>query len=115
MFIDRMFPYLNFGNYSSNFPRKTPTGLIYTMGADDKQAKIFQGHIQFNQAVFSMVFGSAETLLSTDTVHVKDYSKIVADALESVVDRKLKHQQEVFPRDCKQAFEMGTRFVKESE
>jgi len=115
MFIDRMFPYLNFGNYSSNFPRKIPTGLIYTMGADDKQAKIFQGHIQFNQAVFSMLFGSAETLLSTDTFHVKDYSKIVADALESLMDRKLKHQQEVFPRDCEKAFEMGARFVKESE
>ena len=115
MFIDRMFPYLNFGNYSSNFPKEIPTGLIYTMGADEKQAKVFQGYIQFNQAVFSMLFGSAETLLSTDTFHVKDYSKIVADALESVVDRKLKHQQEVFPRDCEQAFEMGARFVKESE
>jgi hypothetical protein len=42
---------------------------------------------------FAMLFGSAETLLSTDTFHVKDYSKIVADALETLVDRKLKHQQ----------------------
>jgi hypothetical protein len=61
----------------------------------------------------SLLFGSCETLLSTDTFHVKDYSKIVADTLEASTDRKRKHQQEVFPSDCQKAFEMGSRFVKE--
>lgn len=115
MFIDRMFPYLNFGNYSSNFPKKIPVGLIYTMGADEQQMKKlgFDQPARFNQMMFSMLFGSAETLLSTDTFHVKDYSEIVADAMEALVDRKLKHQQEVFPRDCEKAFEMGARFAGE--
>jgi multimeric flavodoxin WrbA len=115
MFIDRMFPYSNYGTLASNFPKKIPTGLIYTMGADDEQAKMFKRPLQFNEMAFSMLFGSAETLFSTDTLHVKDYSKIVADALEPMVDRKLKHKKEVFPRDCEKAFEMGARFVKESE
>ena len=114
MFIDRMFPYLSYRNISSNFPKKIPTAWIYTMAADDQQAWMFEQHIQFTQMVFSMLFGPVETLISTDTFHVKDYSKIVADALEAFVDKKLKHQREVFPQDCEKAFEMGTRFATES-
>ena len=114
MFVERLYPYLNYGNLSSNFPKKINTGLIYTMGVNDQEMTMFEQHIQFNQMIFSMLFGSAETLLSTDTFHVKDYSKIVADALEALVDRKLKHQREEFPKDCEKVFEMGARFVKES-
>ena len=62
----------------------------------------------------AMLFGSAETLLSTDTFHVEDYSKIVADALETLVDQKRRHRREVFPRDCEKAFEMGVRLAKGS-
>jgi multimeric flavodoxin WrbA len=114
MFVERLYPYLNYGTYESNFPGKINTGFIYTMGVTDQEMGLFDQNIQFNQIIFSMLFGSAETLLSTDTFHVKDYSKIVADLLEVFVDRKLKHQREVFPKDCEKAFEMGTRFVEES-
>ena len=41
--------------------------------------------------IFTFFFGSAETLLSTDTFHVEDYSKIVADVLELSLESKLKH------------------------
>jgi len=110
MFIDRMFPYSNYGTMASNFPKKIQTGLIYTMGADDERAKLFQRALKFNEMAFSMLFGSAETLSSIDTLHVEDYSKIVADALQPMVDRKLKHKKEVFPQDCERAFEMGAKF-----
>jgi len=112
MFIDRMFPYLNFGNFSSNFPKKIPIGLIYTMGASDENSKMFKEPLKLIEMTFSTLFGSAETLFSTDTLLVKDYSKIVADALEPLLDRKLKHKKEVFPQDCNKAFEMGARFAK---
>lgn len=115
VFVERLYPYLNYGDLSSLFPKKINTGLIYTMGVDDQEMKIFDQHIQFNQGIFSMLFGFAETLLSTDTFHVNDYSKIVADFLETMVDRKLKHQKEQFPKDCDKAFEMGARFVSEVE
>jgi len=115
MFIERLYPYLNYGNYSSNFPKKINTGLVYTMGADDQQAKLFEQIIQFNQMIFGFLFGSAETLLSTDTFHVEDYSRIVADVLEASVDKRLKHRQEVFPEDCRKAFEMGARFAGEPQ
>jgi multimeric flavodoxin WrbA len=115
MFVERLYPYLNYGNISSNFPKKINTGLIYTMSVNDQEMIMFDQHIQFNQIIFSILFGYAETLVSTDTFHVKDYSKIVADALEVLVERKLKHQQDAFPIDCEKAFEMGVRFVRESE
>jgi len=115
MFMDRLFPYSNFGDYSSNFPKKISTGLIYTMGAHGEGARQFDGYFQFLQMAFSWLFGSAETVVSTDTLHVKDYSKIVADVWEAALDRKLKHHQEVFPLDCEKAFEMGARFARESQ
>ena len=115
MFVERLYPYLNYGNYSSNFPKKINTGLVYTMGIEDDMVKTLDQMIQFNQMMFSFLFGSAETLISTDTFHVEDYSKIVADMLEVSVDRKLKHRKEVFPRDCEKAFEMGARFAIESK
>jgi multimeric flavodoxin WrbA len=116
VFVERLYPYLNYRDLSSNFPRKIKTGLIFTLGADDQQLELlFNQHIQFNYITFLLLFGSAETLLSTDTFHVKDYSKIVADALEAFVDRKRKHQREVFPVDCEKAFDMGVRFIRESE
>ena len=115
MFIDRMFPYLNFGSYSSNFPKKIPVGLIYTMGADDERGDMFKRPLQFNEMAFSMLFGPTETLFSMNTMHVEDYSKIVADAVAPMLDRKLKHKKEVFPQDCEKAFEMGSRFATATE
>ena len=114
VFVERLYPYLNYRDLSSNFPKEIKTGLIFTMGANDQEMILFDQHIHFTRIAFSMLFGSAETLLSTDTFHVKDYSKIVADFLETMVDRKLKHQKEQFPRDCDKAFEMGARFVSEA-
>lgn len=112
MVIDRMFPYLNFGSFSSNFPKKIPIGLIYTLGADDQQLGMYNSHFQFHQGIFAMLFGHAETLISTNTFHVEDYSTIVADAIEPLIEGKRKHQAEVFPRDCEKAYEMGAKFAK---
>jgi len=111
MVIDRMFPYLSFGTFTSLFPKKIPSALIYTLGADDQQLGSYSQHFQFHQGIFTMLFGSAETLISTNTFHVEDYSQIVADALEPLVESKRKHQEEVFPKDCEKAFDMGARFA----
>jgi len=113
-FVERLYPYLNYRDLSSNFPRKIRTGLIFTLGANDQELVLFDQHFKFSRIAFKMLFGSAETLLSTDTFHVKDYSKIVADYLETLVERKLAHQREQFPKDCEKAFEMGARFIDEA-
>jgi multimeric flavodoxin WrbA len=114
VFIERLYPYLSYRDLTSNLSRKIPTGLVFTMGANDEEMAIFDQHIRFNKAIFRLLFGSVETLLGTDTFHVEDYSKIVADFLETMVDRKLKHRQEVFPQECEKAFDMGVRFVRGS-
>jgi multimeric flavodoxin WrbA len=111
MFIERLFPYFTYKDYSSLFPRKIPVGLICTLGAGDQEEKVFRPQIQFNQMILSMLLGPAELLVSTDTVHVKDYSEIVADALEARLGQKVEHQRTVFPLDCEKAFEMGARFA----
>ena len=111
MFIERLFPYFTYKDYSSLFPRKIPVGLICTLGAGDQEEKVFRPQIQFDQMILSMLLGPSELLVSTDTVHVKDYSEIVADALEARLGQKLEHQRTVFPLDCEKAFEMGARFA----
>jgi len=55
------------------------------------------------------LFGRAESLLSTDTYQFDDYPKYV-QAFN--VEEKTKRRKEVFPIDCKKAFEMGTRIVQ---
>ena len=114
-FVERLYPYLNYRDLSSNLPKTIKTGLIFTMGANDEEMALFDQHIWFNKVAFKLLFGAVETLLGTDTFHGEDYSKIVADALETMVDRKLKHRQEVFPVECEKAFDMGAGFVKGSE
>ncbi len=111
MFIERLFPYFSYRDYSSIFPKKIPVGLICTLGADEQQEKVFRQHMQFDQMILSMLLGPAELLVSTDTLHVEDYSKIVADALEARLDQRLEHQRTVFPIDCEKAFAMGARFA----
>ena len=58
------------------------------------------------------IFGSAEMLLSFDTYQFEDYSKVVATRFNP--EAKLKRRQEVFPKDCQKAFEMGVRLAREN-
>ena len=55
------------------------------------------------------IFGSSEMLLSFDTYQFEDYTKVVAPRFNP--QEKLKRRQEVFPKDCQKALEMGTRFA----
>ena len=55
------------------------------------------------------IFGSCETLLSFDTYQFDDYSKFVAPRFDPA--KKLQRRQEVFPEDCRKAFELGGRLA----
>lgn len=55
-------------------------------------------------------YGEVETLLVTDTYQFDDYSKYETSAFDA--EAKKKRREEVFPKDCKKAFDMGFRFVK---
>ena len=96
----------------SLFPRRIPTGFIHTSGGDANHAKAMgvENHIRSNEMTLKMIFGSVESLVVTDTLHVDDYSKYV---MPFDAEEKMKRHKEVFPLDCEKAFEMGVRLTQE--
>ncbi|HNX80526.1 MAG TPA: flavodoxin family protein [Candidatus Omnitrophota bacterium] len=114
-FLERLvFPYLTYTDPpQSLFPRKIPTGFIYTMGVTEKQMDEFGYGVRFanTERFLARIFGSSQKLLCFDTYQFDDYFRFVAPRFNPV--EKLKRREEVFPQDCQKAFEMGVRFTKE--
>ncbi len=113
MFLERLtFPYLVYDAVrSSLFPKKLPVGFIYTMGAPEQFIKNMgiDQHVKLNENLLAQRFGSVESLLVTDTYQFDDYSKYV-QAFN--VEEKTRRHKDIFPIDCKKAFEMGARLAK---
>ncbi len=113
-FMERLlFQYLVYDkDHSSLFNRKIKTGFIYTMNVPETYLdsvgynKLFES----NEATLKRIFGASEYILSTDTYQFDDYSKYEASMFD--VEAKKKRREEVFPEDCKRAYEMGASFVK---
>jgi len=64
--------------------------------------------VKFIELIMKLVFGTSESLVVNDTYQFEDYSKYVTTRFDPV--EKAKRRKEVFPNDCKKAFEMGVRF-----
>jgi len=115
-FLERLAtPYLVFddnGDLISLFPRQIPTGFIHTAGGDRNHLKAMgvENHIRSNEMMLKMIFGSVESLIVTDTMHVDDYSKYV---MPFDAEEKMKRHREVFALDCEKAFVMGARLTQE--
>jgi multimeric flavodoxin WrbA len=116
-FLERlMFPYLVYdANHSSLFRRKMPTGFIYTMGANQSrmQSSGYQQSFQLMEGILRRMFGASESLFVTDTYQFEDSTKYETSAFD--VAGKKKRRQEVFPKDCKLAFEMGAKLAGQSD
>ena len=112
-FMERLiFPYLAYTPPPrSLFPKRINTGFIYTMNATEERMKKFgyDQHIILNERLLEMIFGPSESLFSFDTYQFEDYSKVIADIFDP--KKKAKRREEVFPKDCEKAFEMGARFA----
>ncbi len=113
-FMERyIFPFLVYSeNPRSLYPGNIPIGYIYTTGAKEENFDVFGLHkvIELNEGVATRIFGYSESLYSTDTYQFDDYSKYVANRFDP--EEKAKRRDEVFPKDCEKAFEMGIRFIK---
>ncbi|MGO9136168.1 MAG: flavodoxin family protein [Syntrophales bacterium] len=98
-------------NYSSLFKRSISTGMIYTMNVEQSliEAIGYDRILMVTEMTFKRCFGASETLMVTDTYQFDDYSKYETSGLNEA--RKAKRKVEVFPEDCKKAFEMGVRFA----
>jgi len=112
-FLERLqFPYLMYTDPPKTlFPRKIKTGFVYTMNVPEAVMREwgYDQNFQCAAMVLQLLFGSAETLTSCDTCQFEDYSKYVADRFDPV--KKAERRREVFPQDCRKAFEMGARLV----
>jgi len=113
-FLERLiYPYLVYDpQRSSLFPKKMPTAFIYTMGADDAWVKEMGYEAQFRLTAMSLerIFGSSEYLSVTDTLQFDDYAKYVSSAFNP--EAKERRHREIFPYECKKAYELGQRLVR---
>ena len=113
-FLERLvFSYLTYTDPpESLFPKKITAGFIYTMGLTEELMNEFGYSQRFvaMDRILARIFGSSEKLLSFDTYQFEDYSKVVASRFNP--EEKLKRRQEIFPKDCQRAFEMGVRFAE---
>jgi multimeric flavodoxin WrbA len=93
------------------FPRRIPTGFIYTMGAPEQRMRQFGYHraIELNEMFLQRAFGPVESLVSCDTYQFEDYEKI--DQTRFDVQAKRTRREQQFPLDCQNAFQLGVRLV----
>ena len=113
-FLERLlFPYFPYTDPpQSLFPKKIPTGFIYTMNVPAEMMREWGYERVFGQHqwLLQTVFGASEFLSCCDTLQFKDYAKVVADRFDP--EKKARRRQEVFPRDCEKALAMGARFAR---
>lgn len=116
-FLERLlFQYLVYdGKGTTLFDRKIKTGFIYTMNVREEYLERIGYAQNFNgmKKLLERFFGASETLLATDTYQFDDYSKYVTTGIDA--EAKAKRRQEVFPEDCKKAFDLGIRLCTAGE
>ncbi len=95
----------------SLFPRTVRTAMIYTMNVSEEMSvqRGYRTMMSATEASLTMIFGEAETLCSYDTYQFPDYSKVVMEHFDP--EKKALRRQEIFPADCRKAFDLGQRLV----
>ncbi|WP_027723310.1 flavodoxin family protein [Maridesulfovibrio zosterae] len=107
-----LFPYNNYSkDMKSQFPRTINTALIYTMNVslEDADSYGYNQHFGLTQTMMSRHFGPCELLVSGDTLQYSDYSKYESEKFDAAA--KLRRREEIFPRECEEAFALGKRLV----
>jgi multimeric flavodoxin WrbA len=110
------FPYNRYSKDGrSLFPRRISTALIYTMNVSEEQLRIlgYDRHFDITKGVLERHFGTCELLLSTNTMQFSDYSKYESERFDR--EAKIRRHAEVFPEDCRQAFELGVRVASSTK
>ena len=112
-FFERfLFQYLNYDDYTKPLSPKKRIGLIFTMNISEPLFEEF-GYTSLFQRYenwMNLYFGPCETLLSTDTLQVKDYSRYHLAGFDAAA--KQQRHDTVFPQDCEKAYALGARLAK---
>ena len=108
-----VFPFLTYTDPpGSIFPGKARVGIIYTFGATEEMAvqRGWDRTLPDTGVFMQRIIGPAETLLVYDTLQFDDQSKYVATRFDPA--QKAARRKDVFPQDCRKAFELGIRLVR---
>ena len=91
--------------------RKIRTGAIYTMNLDEAVSVVYGYKALYasTEMGLGMIFGSSETLCCYDTYQFPDYSKVEMGLFDP--EKKAVRRRDVFPEDCRKAFQLGCRMV----
>ncbi|MCL2227424.1 MAG: flavodoxin family protein [Oscillospiraceae bacterium] len=108
--IERLtFQYISYDKMDENlFGRKMKTGFIYTTNCPEEHyeavgyTRLFNDYKAFMTRIFS---GECMTLGVSETWQIDDYDKYHMGRFN--VEERRKRREEVFPLDCKKAFDMG--------
>jgi len=112
--IERLvFPFFTYTDPPiSLFPGKARLGVIYTFGATEEMAiqRGLSRSLPESGTFLERIFGAVEHLLVYDTLQFDDYSKYVATRFNPA--QKAARRREIFPQDCRKAFDLGARLVQ---
>jgi len=112
-FLERLcFPYNKYSkDPKSLFPRRINTALLYTMNVNEELLTTFgyDRHFALTRGVLERHFGPCELLVVTDTMQYDDYGKYESEKFDA--EAKIRRHAEVFPEDCRRAFELGVRMA----
>jgi multimeric flavodoxin WrbA len=103
-----LFQYLTYKKeFVTFFTRRIRTGFIHTMNCGESLLEEIAYPMRFKsyEHIFDVVLGPAKTVISTETLQTDDYGKYSITAMDEA-ERK-KRREEVFPRDRKNAYELG--------
>ena len=111
-FFERfLFQYLNYDDYTKPLSPKKKTALVFTMNISEPKFDDFGYKALFQRYEDWMkhYFGHCETLLATDTLQAKDYSRYHLGMFDAAA-KQLRHDT-VFPQDCQKAYELGVKLA----
>ena len=116
-FLERLiYQYLVYDvDRSSLFEKKIKTAFIYTAGATDEmiQEMGFDRNVKGTEMTMERIFGSCESFFVTDTLQFDDYSRYVAPRFDP--EAKKERYRKQFPLDCKKAYNLGARLVRQKK
>ncbi len=88
------------------YPRRIKVGMIFTTNAPDGfYTDYYNGLVRTS----SWIIGETEYVSAAETWQFNDYARYAADMFD--VEARKRRRKEVFPEDCKKAYEMGKRLA----
>lgn len=113
-FLERfLFQYMIYSNPPrSIFNGQLKVAFIYTMNIseDTFNQSPLKLHLEVTNSTVKRMLGNVEPLYSFFTYQTDHYNNMEYSYFD--VTEKREHHEQIFPQDCKRAYELGTKLVK---